>query len=125
DNSQSGPPEGAGPPENAGPPEGSGAPEHAGPPEHADPPDNAGPSNSGERTVSTTYTVEVLEPLGEGETYISDLPWSNVSNGWGPIERDQEVGGQGADDGTPITIDGAEYAKGIGAHAPSSLDVLL
>jgi hypothetical protein len=54
-------------------------------------------------------------------TYLSDLPWTTVSNGWGPAERDRSNAEQAAADGRAITIGGASFAKGIGAHATSDL----
>jgi hypothetical protein len=52
-------------------------------------------------------------------TFLSDLPWSSSSNGWGPAERDRSNGETGAADGHAITLGGATYAKGIGCHAAS------
>ena len=37
---------------------------------------------------------------------------------WGPVERDRSNGEQGEGDGTPITLAGVVYEKGLGAHAP-------
>jgi alpha-glucosidase len=39
------------------------------------------------------------------------------------VERDENVGGSGADDGTPISIDGVGYAKGLGTNSVSSVVV--
>lgn len=58
-----------------------------------------------------------------GEVYVSDLPWLNESNGYGPIERDASNGEAGAGDGHPITIGGVVYEKGIGMHATGALSV--
>lgn len=73
------------------------------------------------REVSVARKVKVLRSVRDGVNYLSDLPWSNEENGWGPVERDQENGEQGRGDGTPIKVGGKEYPKGIGAHAPSSI----
>jgi alpha-galactosidase len=51
--------------------------------------------------------------------YLSDLPWAYALNGLGPVERDASNGGEGAGDGTAITLDGVPYAKGLGTHAAS------
>lgn len=44
------------------------------------------------REVSVARKVKVLHSVRDGENYLSDLPWSNEENGWGPVERDQENG---------------------------------
>ncbi|WTG86686.1 NPCBM/NEW2 domain-containing protein [Kitasatospora sp. NBC_01560] len=56
-----------------------------------------------------------------GVSYLSDLPFASVSNFWGPVERDMSNGDHGAADGPAITLRGAGYAKGLGAHAPSEI----
>lgn len=66
------------------------------------------------------------EPTGlTGSPYISDLEWTGVSNGYGPIERDMSNGEAGAGDGNPITIGGVVYDKGVGMHAPGRLTTWL
>jgi len=57
--------------------------------------------------------------------YISDLPFVSSTNGWGPAERDQSNGEQGADDGRTLTLNGATYAKGLGTHAASDVQVAI
>ena len=57
--------------------------------------------------------------LPRGTQFLSDLPWSYAVNGWGPVERDQELGGDGADDGSPLTLGGVTYDKGLGTNSPS------
>jgi alpha-galactosidase len=56
-------------------------------------------------------------------TYVSDMTWQASTNGWGPAERDRSNGEQGAADGRTLTIAGATYAKGVGAHAAGTIDV--
>lgn len=53
--------------------------------------------------------------------YASDLGWVKAENGWGPVERDKSNGESGEEDGGPITINGKEYKKGLGVHAPSEI----
>jgi alpha-galactosidase len=53
--------------------------------------------------------------------FASDLTWTNVTNGWGPPERNTSNGELAAGDGKTITLNGVTYAKGIGAHAASSI----
>ena len=54
---------------------------------------------------------------GSGGTYLSDLPWTSMINGWGPAERDRSNGELGASDGATLTLNGVTYAKGLGVHA--------
>ena len=70
------------------------------------------------QTTGGTYALSVIP---KGLVYISDLPFVSATNGFGPVERDQNVGGSGADDGGPLTIDGVSYAKGLGTNAVSSV----
>jgi alpha-galactosidase len=77
------------------------------------------------RAGSTSSDSDVLvpNPPPSGTAYVSDLQWTNATNGWGPPERDRSNGETGADDGNPITINGVTYSKGVGAHAPSEIDI--
>jgi alpha-galactosidase len=53
---------------------------------------------------------------------LSDLDWVGTPiNGFGPVEKDTSNGETAAGDGHPIFINGANYAKGLGAHANSSI----
>jgi hypothetical protein len=54
-------------------------------------------------------------------SYLSDLTWTSMTNGWGPIERDRSNGDVGAADGGPLVLNGVTYAKGLGAHAASDV----
>ena len=53
--------------------------------------------------------------------YISDLPFANWYNGWGPVERDKANGEEEDDDtdpnSIPILMNGKEYEKGLGVHS--------
>jgi hypothetical protein len=53
--------------------------------------------------------------------YLSDLTPTSASNGYGLYEKDRSNGESGSNDGNPITLDGAAYAKGLGVHAGSTL----
>jgi alpha-galactosidase len=81
----------------------------------------------GGRTVSVPLTgsVTVKVPPPSGTSYLSDLPWTSSANGWGPVERDRSNGETGANDGGPLTLGGTVYAKGLGAHAPSTITYYL
>ncbi len=58
-------------------------------------------------------------------TYAGDLTWVDVSNGWGPPEIDRSNGERAGDDGAPIRIGTAAFDHGIGAHAPSRIEIAL
>jgi hypothetical protein len=62
-------------------------------------------------TSSTTTTTK----------FLSDLTWTSMTNGWGPVEKDMSNGEQAPRDGRTITINGKTYAKGLGAHAASDV----
>ncbi|GIE95410.1 glycoside hydrolase family 2 TIM barrel-domain containing protein [Paractinoplanes rishiriensis] len=70
---------------------------------------------------TTTATASTAAPLPPGYTWLSDRPYTVQSNGWGPVEPDRSNGEQGAADGQTLTIGGVTYAKGLGAHAVSSI----
>jgi hypothetical protein len=68
--------------------------------------------------TGATYSVSVRQ---RGDIFVSDLPFVSSTNGWGPVERDTNVGDQAAGDGGPISIDGVAYAKGLGTNSVSSV----
>lgn len=74
---------------------------------------------------AATVADKPLPPAPTGQVWVSDLEFLDATNGWGPVERDHSNGEDGAGDGGPITLDGVEYAKGLGTHAPSSVSVRL
>ncbi|MGH3655080.1 MAG: protein kinase domain-containing protein [Micromonosporaceae bacterium] len=55
--------------------------------------------------------------------YLSELPFVQVANGWGPVELDTETGDQAPDDGEPMVLGGTTYERGLGVHAPSHVRV--
>ncbi|WP_371784255.1 NPCBM/NEW2 domain-containing protein [Streptosporangium subroseum] len=57
-----------------------------------------------------------------GTTYLSDLPWTVMTNHLGSVERDRSNGDGGAADGRPLTVEGTVYAKGLGGHAPADVE---
>lgn len=59
--------------------------------------------------------------LVAGGVYLSDLEWEDADNGWGPVEKDQSNGEEEEGDGDTISINGKEYKKGLGVHAPSEI----
>ncbi|WP_328989103.1 NPCBM/NEW2 domain-containing protein [Kribbella sp. NBC_01245] len=74
---------------------------------------------------AATVANKPLPPAPTGQVWVSDLEWTDSSNGWGPVERDRSNGEDGAADGGPLTLDGVQYAKGLGTHAPSAVSVRL
>ncbi len=52
---------------------------------------------------------------------LSDLTWTSVTNGWGPVEKDLSNGEKATGDGKPLTINGVSYLRGLGVHADSSV----
>jgi hypothetical protein len=65
--------------------------------------------------------VTVLRNGGGSGTYLSDLTWTSMSNGWGPVERDRSNGELGASDGATLTLNGTPFTKGLGAHSFSDV----
>ncbi len=74
--------------------------------------------------VTWTFTT-APDTTGSSEIFISDMAWDGQTNGWGPVERDQSNGEQGASDGNPLTIGGTVYSKGLGVHAAAEVIVAL
>jgi glucose/arabinose dehydrogenase len=72
-------------------------------------------------TSPMTVTATFSGGGGGTTTYLSDLTWTSMTNGWGPVERDQSNGEQGTGDGGPLTLGGVTYAKGLGTHAASDV----
>jgi alpha-galactosidase len=76
-------------------------------------------------SVPLAGAVTVQVPPPSGTHYLSDLAWTSATNGWGPVEKDTSNGEAAAGDGNPITLGGVVYAKGLGAHAPSTITYYL
>jgi alpha-glucosidase len=72
--------------------------------------------------VERTVRVFVSPP---GVDYVSNLPFTTESNGWGPVERDRSNGERDPADSGPLSIRGTEYDKGLGVHAASEVVVEL
>ncbi len=73
------------------------------------------------RTLGAQTSVRTLPPPPTTDSWASDLDWVSAENGWGPVERDLSNGEQGSGDGTPLTLGGTVYAKGLGSHAPARI----
>jgi len=73
---------------------------------------------------ATGFASVTIEAGGSGASrYISDLPFTLETNGWGPVERDRSNGEQGGTDGGTITLNGLTYPKGLGVHALSDVRI--
>jgi alpha-galactosidase len=77
-----------------------------------------------ESVAETTVQVDVLKVNAppSGTSYLSDIPWLRSTNAWGPVEKDTSNGEKPAGDGHPITVNGTVYKKGLGVHAPSTVE---
>ncbi|MER5744720.1 endo-alpha-N-acetylgalactosaminidase family protein [Streptomyces sp. NPDC002225] len=73
------------------------------------------------RTLGAQTAVRTLPPPPTTDSWAGDLDWTAAENGWGPVERNLSNGETGAGDGTPLTIGGTVYAKGLGTHAPAKI----
>ena len=74
----------------------------------------------------TGGTIRQIAPSGApppptSNAYLSDLTWSSMTNGWGPVEKDRSNGEAPSGDGNTITLNGVTYTKGLGAHALSDV----
>ena len=69
-------------------------------------------------------TIRKVEPAPlqpPPSAYLSDLTWTSMTNGFGPVEKDQSNGEFPEGDGGPLTLNGTTYPKGLGAHAASDV----
>ena len=55
------------------------------------------------------------------QIFASDLPFDHQENGFGRVERDTSNGEKAAGDGGTIQINGVDFDKGLGVHAPSDV----
>lgn len=75
--------------------------------------------------VEQAVQAFVPPPVPADGAQVSGLPFMSETNGWGPVERDRSNGESSGGDGGPISIGGVTYAKGLGVHAPSNVEVYL
>lgn len=71
--------------------------------------------------VTWSFTSISINPPPSGTSYVSDLTWIAMTNGWGSAEKDRSNGEQAAGDGLTLTLNGTTYAKGLGVHAASDI----
>ncbi len=84
----------------------------------------SGAASEGGGPLPGSYTwsfTTAAVPPAEGWDYLSDLQPASVSNGWGPLEHDTNVGEQPAGDGGPIRLNGITYQRGLGSHSPADI----
>lgn len=89
---------------------------------HGESYENIAAQRKGFFAVDYAYFVHTFLPKMETDsvTYLSDLAWTSVANGWGPAEKDKSNGETGYD-GNTITLNGITYSKGLGVHAYSEI----
>ncbi|MFI9076623.1 NPCBM/NEW2 domain-containing protein [Streptomyces sioyaensis] len=78
----------------------------------------ARPSKSATRSPSAPRGPEG-NPQPARTTALGARPWTSSQNGWGPVGQNRSI------DGRPLTIAGAGYPEGLGAHAPSQITYAL
>ncbi|MCX7747807.1 MAG: NPCBM/NEW2 domain-containing protein, partial [Clostridia bacterium] len=88
--------------------------------------------HDGDKVTETIYTYNNLNELinvnkksSASVTYLSDtaLSFTTFQGGWGPVEKDRANGETGVNDGNLITLNGRTYARGLGTHAESTIQL--
>lgn len=72
-------------------------------------------------TIRRISYTQSPTPPPSGTNYLSDLEWTSMTNGWGPVEKDTSNGEDVGGDGNTLTLNGVTYSKGLGAHAVSDV----
>ncbi len=72
-------------------------------------------------TYTVSQTAAATSPPAQTTTQVSNLAWTSMTNGSGPVERDRSNGGVLAGDGGVITLNGRTYTKGLGTAAASTV----
>jgi hypothetical protein len=86
---------------------------------------DAGASPAPPAAMPVDAGVQDAAPAAAAETPVSDLDLEVVANGFGPLEKNASNGEVLAGDGNPLTLNGVVYAKGLGVHASSEVNVSL
>ena len=80
-----------------------------------------GPGRTASLALILLLTATVLLPaasqpahadVASASTYLTDRAWSQVANGWGPVESDRSNGEQALGDGARLTLAGVGYDRG-------------
>lgn len=70
-------------------------------------------------------TVDTIPPLAHSTTYISDLPWSYMSDGNNAPSLDMTYSDAAGDSGSRFIKDGTVYDKGIGVRTQSTIGYMI
>jgi hypothetical protein len=81
---------------------------------------DSGPDQSVDASIDRSCAAP--EASAVSSFFLSDVNFLGTpTNGWGPVERDTSNGEQAAGDGHTMSINGATFTKGLGAHANSNI----
>jgi len=73
--------------------------------------------------------IRVEDPPAAGapnsSVFLSDLKLNFIANGLGPVEKDKNNGGEAANDGEPLQLNGVKFAKGLGVYPTSEVRLCL
>lgn len=76
--------------------------------------------------LTQSAQVKVVNPPAPtGTTDVAAMPFLSSTNGWGPVERNESVGGNNPNDGNRLTINGTVYPKGLGTNSVSDVAIYL
>ena len=88
---------------------------------------NLGTATGSFSTSVPSHGIALLRIVGQDlplvTGFVSDQAFTYVANGFGPVSRDRSNGESAANDGKTITLNGTTFAKGLGVHAPSSIEL--
>lgn len=70
---------------------------------------------AGNRSADSNTAQAVTAPPSSPTVYLSDYAYDSGTAGWGNVNKDK------SSDGTPITLNGVVYPKGLGTHAASTV----
>ncbi|MFC8599093.1 glycoside hydrolase family 97 catalytic domain-containing protein [Isoptericola sp. NPDC057191] len=63
--------------------------------------------------------LDVLPPVPQGDVWVSELPFTEATTGFGEVTRDVDLNGE------PIDVGGSRFEHGIVTHAPATVAVRL
>ena len=76
--------------------------------------DRGASADVGRRCWSPSSSRRRAEDREPDRVYLGDLPWSEASSGWGPVEKDRSNGERAPGDGGPIRLNGQAPREGAG-----------
>jgi hypothetical protein len=71
------------------------------------------------RSAETPADTAIAPPPPAGSPYLSELDWLQATNGYGPVIRDTNYVG------SPLTVEGRSFARGLWTNAPAAIDYYL